>query len=56
MANLPSERIDPSPPFTYSGMDVFGPFITRQGRCNTVRKYGKKEAGTREHLMTSIIK
>ncbi len=22
MANLPSERIDPSPPFTYSGMDV----------------------------------
>ncbi len=52
----PLERINPSPPFTYSGMDVFGPFITRQGRCNTVRKYGKKEAGTREHLMTLIIK
>ncbi len=27
-----------------------------QSRCNTVRKYGKKEAGTGEHLMTLIIK
>ncbi len=39
MANLPSERIDPSPPFTYSGMDVFGPFITRQGR-KSYKRYG----------------
>ncbi len=39
MANLPSERIDPSPPFTYSGMDVFGPFITKQGR-KSYKRYG----------------
>jgi hypothetical protein len=24
MADLPSERITPSPPFTYVGLDVFG--------------------------------
>lgn len=27
MADLPSERVDPSPPFTYCGMDCFGPFF-----------------------------
>lgn len=32
MADLPSDRIDPSPPFTYIGMDCFGPFNTKQGR------------------------
>nr|XP_017209156.1 uncharacterized protein LOC101887079 [Danio rerio] len=39
MANLPSERIEPSPPFTYSGMDVFGPFITCKGRKSN-KRYG----------------
>lgn len=39
MANLPSERIDPSPPFTFCGMDVFGPFITKQGR-KSYKRYG----------------
>ncbi|KXJ13754.1 hypothetical protein AC249_AIPGENE5325 [Exaiptasia diaphana] len=32
MADLPSERVTPSPPFTYTGMDVFGPFIIKEGR------------------------
>lgn len=32
MADLPSDRTDPSPPFTYVGMDCFGPFNTKQGR------------------------
>ncbi|KAJ8369493.1 hypothetical protein SKAU_G00095210 [Synaphobranchus kaupii] len=32
MADLPPERVDPSPPFTYCGMDCFGPFLVRQGR------------------------
>ena len=32
MADLPSERVTPSPPFTYSGMDVFGHFIIKDGR------------------------
>ena len=32
MAALPPERVTPSPPFTYTGMDVFGPFYIREGR------------------------
>ncbi len=32
MADLPSERTNPFPPFTYCGMDCFGPFVTKQGR------------------------
>ena len=32
MANLPSERCSESAPFTYSGVDMFGPFIIKQGR------------------------
>lgn len=39
MANIPSERIDPSPPFTFCGMDVFGPFLTKQGR-KSCKRYG----------------
>lgn len=32
MADLPPERVEPSPPFTFCSMDCFGPFITKQGR------------------------
>ena len=32
MAPLPPERVTPSAPFTYTGMDVFGPFYIREGR------------------------
>lgn len=32
MADLPSERTNPSSPFTYCGMDCFGPFVTKQGQ------------------------
>ncbi|KAJ8353346.1 hypothetical protein SKAU_G00209130 [Synaphobranchus kaupii] len=34
MADLPPERLDTSPPFTYVGLDVFGPWtvVTRQTR------------------------
>lgn len=32
IADLPVDRVDPSPPFTYTGLDVFGPFFTKQGR------------------------
>ena len=39
MADLPSERVDPSPPFSYCGMDCFDPFIVKQGR-NTYKRYG----------------
>lgn len=39
MANLPSERVDPSPPFTYCGVECFGPFTTKQGR-KVHKRYG----------------
>ncbi len=32
MADLPADRVEPSPPFSYSGVDCFGPFYTKQGR------------------------
>ncbi|XP_063740638.1 uncharacterized protein LOC134865136 [Eleginops maclovinus] len=32
MSDLPVERTEPTPPFTYCGMDCFGPFWTKQGR------------------------
>ena len=40
MANLPQERITPDkPPFTYVGVDCFGPFLVRRGRSQ-VKTYG----------------
>lgn len=39
MAYLPKERIEPSPPFTYCGMDCFGQFIVKQGR-KAIKRYG----------------
>ena len=32
MANLLQDRVEPSPPFTFSGMDCFGPFLVKAGR------------------------
>uniref|UniRef100_A0AAV2IWR9 Uncharacterized protein n=1 Tax=Knipowitschia caucasica TaxID=637954 RepID=A0AAV2IWR9_KNICA len=32
MSELPKERVEISEPFMYSGMDCFGPFVTKQGR------------------------
>ena len=40
MASLPEDRITPSkPPFTYVGVDCFGPFLVRLGRA-TAKRYG----------------
>jgi hypothetical protein len=39
MADLPEDRVDPSPPFTCCGMDCFGPFLTKQGRKEH-KRYG----------------
>jgi len=39
MADLPRDRISPVPPFTYMGVDYFGPFIIKDGR-KEVKRYG----------------
>lgn len=32
MSDLPIERMESSPPFTYCGMDCFGPLMSKQGQ------------------------
>ncbi|XP_063968310.1 uncharacterized protein LOC129267694 [Lytechinus pictus] len=39
MSNLPKDRVEPSPPFTYSCMDVFGPWVIKDGR-RELKRYG----------------
>ena len=31
MANLPRGRLSQEPPFTYSGIDMFGPILVKEG-------------------------
>ena len=42
MADLPIDRLTPAPPFSYVGLDVFGPWLvsaqpTRGGMANSKR-------------------
>ena len=37
MDDLPSDRLIHDPPFTYCGIDMFGPFLVKDGRKQ--RKY-----------------
>ena len=39
MGNLPADRLLEEPPFTYCGVDMFGPFFVKDGR-KTQKKYG----------------
>jgi len=32
MADLPQDRLTPAPPFTYVGVDYFGPYFVKEGR------------------------
>ena len=39
MANLPEDKLQPAPPFTYCGVDLFGPWLTKEGR-KELKRYG----------------
>ena len=39
MADLPKSRLEPVPPFTYCGVDVFGPWHVQRGRI-VLKRYG----------------
>ena len=39
MANLPADKLSPQPPFSYCGMDFFGPFLVKEGR-KVMKRYG----------------
>ena len=39
MADLPDDRVQSASPFTYVGMDCFGPFLVKEGR-KEVKRYG----------------
>lgn len=39
MSDLPAERVEASAPFTYCGLDCFGPFHVKDGR-KEVKRYG----------------
>jgi len=39
MSDLPKDRLEPAPPFTYCGVDYFGPFSIKEGR-REVKRYG----------------
>lgn len=39
MADLPQERAETTPPFTYCGVDCFGPFYIKEGRKD-LKRYG----------------
>lgn len=39
MADLPLDRVELAPPFTYCGVDCFGPFLIKEGR-KELKRYG----------------
>ena len=39
MADLPTDRTEPAPPFSHCAMDCFGPFIVKEGR-RELKRYG----------------
>jgi len=39
MACVPEDRLEPAPPFSYSAVDYFGPFIFKEKRSK-VKRYG----------------
>lgn len=56
MADLPEDRLEPTPPFTFCAIDYFGPFVIKEGR-KEMKRYGVLFtclASRAVHLETSI--
>ena len=39
MSDLPENRVNDAPPFSYCGCDCFGPFLVKEGR-KEMKRYG----------------
>ena len=39
LADLPEDRLEPAPPFTYCAVDLFGPWYIKEGR-KELKRYG----------------
>ena len=39
MGNLPKDQVSEAPPFTYCGIDLFGPFMVKERR-SVMKRYG----------------
>ena len=39
MADLPKDRVTPAPPFSHTGVDLFGPYYVKEGR-KVIKRYG----------------
>ena len=39
MADLPTDRLDSGPPFSYCGVDFLGPWVVKDGR-KEIKRYG----------------
>lgn len=39
MADFPDDRLEPAPPFSYCAVDLFGPFMIKEGR-KELKRYG----------------
>ena len=51
MANLPEDRVQASPPFTYCAVDYFGPFYIKEGR-RELKRYFRSQS---KELLTLLI-
>ena len=53
MSDLPVDRIQPEPPFTYSGVDFFGQFYIKEGQ-RELKRYGILFTSRGIHLETAV--